>query len=159
MLYTAVIKQTNGTIDFLYQVHDTGGPDNITRMSLSDFAAFTTAVQYFSDSYTGFGFVAPATGAVFPPNPDHADRNIDAVVGFDYNGGSTNGSDPGLSTGDITNVTFIQTNALNYTTGQASFIDGATANVAAYSPTTVPGPAAVIPMALGLLAALRRRKR
>lgn len=158
ILYTAVIRETTGTLDFLYQLHDTGGPDNMHRLTTIDFTGFSTDVDYLSDPFTGFGFVAPNQAvAGFPPNPHTGDRTTADTVGFNFDNGEPN--DLGLNPGDITNVIYIRTNALNYTMGNSNIIDGNIARVESFAPTTVPGPAAVIPMALGLLAGLRRRKR
>ncbi len=158
ILYTAVIRETSGTLDFLYQLTDTGGPDHIERLTTVDFTGFSTNVDYLSDPFTGFGFQAPNTAvAGFPPNPHTGDRITGDVIGFNFNAGSP--GDLGLNTGDITNVIYIQTNAVNWTYGATNIIDGNIDRVYSFAPTTVPGPAAVIPMALGLLAGLRRRKR
>ena len=156
VLYTAVIKETTGTLDFLYQVQDTGGPDFMHRVTTIDFTGFSTNVDYLSNAFTGFGFVAP-NSVSSPSNPHTGDRTTGSTLGFNFDNAA--GGDNGLQNGDITNVFFIRTNALNYTSGATNIIDGNIARVASFAPPTVPGPAAVIPMALGLLTALRRRKR
>jgi hypothetical protein len=123
-----------------------------------NFTGFTTDVDYLSDPFTGFGFSAPNTAvAGFPPNPHTADRTTADTIGFNFDNGSP--GDLGLNPGDITNVFYVRTNALNYTMGNTNIIDGNIARVESFAPTSVPGPAAVIPMALGLLVGLRRRKK
>jgi hypothetical protein len=156
VLYTAVIRETTGTLDFLYQVKATAGPDFIHRVTTVNFTGFSTDVDYLSDPFIGFGFVAPVV-VVSPVHPYTADRQTADTVGFNFQ--DTPSGNQGLQAGDTSNVFYIRTNALNYAMGDTNVIDGNIARVTSFAPTALPGPAAVIPMALGLLVGLRRRKR
>lgn len=156
VLYTTVIRETTGTLDFLYQVTDSAGPDFIHRVTTINFTGFSTDVDYLSDPFTGFGFVAPVV-VVSPVHPYTADRQTADTVGFNFQ--DTASGNQGLQAGDVSNVFYVRTNALNYTMGNTNVIDGNIARVTSFAPATLPGPAAVIPMALGLLVGLRRRKR
>lgn len=152
-LYTAVIRETSGTLSFLYQLHVTAGPNFVRRMTTVDFAGFTTDVDWVNDNNTSFGFTLPAGPS---PNPHNGDRVTGDVIGFDFFSGT---NDPGLGAGDVTDIMYIRTNALAFTAGFTNVIDGDIARVNSFAPTSVPGPVAVIPMALGLATALLRRRR
>jgi len=152
-LYTTVIKETTGTLSFLYQVKVASGTDVLTRLTTVSFTGFTTDVDYLSDPFTGFGFVAPVG---VDPFPHDADRHTSNVIGFDFSSGST---DPGLFAGQTTNVMYVRTNATNYTKGSSSLIDGFVTTVDSFAPTAaVPGPAALIPFGIGFAASLARRR-
>jgi hypothetical protein len=153
-LYTTVIRETTGTLSFLYQVNVTAGTKTsnyIPRMTTIDFTGYTTDVDYFSDAFTGFGFVAPV-GA--HPWPNTADRYSPDVIGFRFSGVG----DSGIYDGDTTNVMYIRTNATWYKPGVTNFIDGNVTWVDSYAPT-VPGPFAVLPFAIGFAASLLRRRK
>lgn len=152
-LHTSVIKETSGTLSFLYQIQVTSGTDFLTRMTTVDFTGFTTDVDYFSDGFTGFGYAVPVGTDPFPHT---ADRHTSNVIGFDFSNGA---NDPGLVAGQTTNVMYIRTDATNYTKGSTSMIDGFVATVDSFQPTAaVPGPAALIPFGIGFAASLARRR-
>jgi hypothetical protein len=155
-LYTTVVKETTGTLSFLYQVkvNPGGAVDHVARLTTIDFTGFTTDADYFTDAYTGFGFVAPVGVS---PNPHSADRQTPNVVGFTFSNGV---SDPGLAHGDISSVVYVRTNATQYTRGSSNLIDGHVVSVNSFAPASaVPGPAALIPFGAGLIAAFIRKRR
>lgn len=154
-VYTTVIKETTGKLSFLYQIKMvTGGDHNITRMTTTDFTGFATDVDYLSDSFTGFGFVAPVNT---PSNPFFADRQTADVVGFAFRDGSTI---MGLTAGQTSSVMYVRTDATNYTKGDSFIIDGKVASVSSFAPTaSVPGPLALIPFGVGLLSSFARKRR
>lgn len=152
-LYTTVVRETTGTLSFLYQLKIASGPNFVTRMTTIDFTGFLTDVDYLSDAFTGFGFVAPVG---LDPFPHTADRHTADVIGFDFSNGVL---DPGLVAGQTTNVMYIRTDATNYTAGLTNVIDGNIAQVKSFAPTAaVPGPAALIPFGIGFAASLARRR-
>lgn len=154
-LRSAVIRETTGKLTFLYQLQITaGGLHNVTRLTTIDFTGFSSDVDYLSDTSGVFGFTSPVS---VPSNPFFADRQSADVVGF----GFRNGKDiSGLTVGQTTNVMYIRTNATGYTSGYANVIDGRTAEVTSFSPTSsVPGPAALIPFGMGLVTAFGRKRR
>jgi hypothetical protein len=153
-LYTTVIRETTGTLSFLYQVKVTSGTattNYIPRMTTIDFTGYTTDVDYFSDPFTGFGFVAPVGVATWPHT---ADRHSPDVIGFNF----ATSTDAGIINGDTTHVMYIRTNALTYKMGSTNFINGHVTSVDSFAPG-VPGPFAVLPFMIGLAASLIRRRR
>jgi len=145
-LVSAVYRETGtGTLDFYYQVTNNltapncGGAgqdacDAIARETDTDFSGFSTATGFWIDgsSLPGGIFV---DGTVAPVT---ADRNggVGNVVGFSFNP-----PDPAkIQPGQISNVLVISTNATNYTSGNASVIDGGVTTVEAFQPTTAVTP-------------------
>jgi hypothetical protein len=153
-LYTTVIRETTGTLSFLYQVqvNPGGAIDNVARLTTIDFTGYTVDADYFSDGFTGFGFVSTVG---VKTNPYTADRQTDNVVGFNFSNGS---SDPGLAHGDTSNVVYLRTNATHFTRGSSNLIDGHVVSVNSFAPA-VPSPAALIPFGVGLVAAFMRKRR
>ena len=160
-LYSAVYRESGGTLDFYYQVTnlDTSkcggagqGPcDPIARETDVSFMGFATSLGFRLDggSFGGpfvAGTVTPVTG----------DRNgVGDVVGFSFNPPDTRKIQPG----QVSSVLIISTNATNFTTGNASIIDGGTITVASFQPTSgVPEPTSFFLLSGGLLALLGVRR-
>ena len=137
--------------DFVYQLTnniDGMTPDDpIDRMTISSFASFLTDADYL----TGTGDTAPTT----------ADRNAGSgsIVGFNFPvGGAV------LAPGNVSDYLIVETNALTFTSGTASVIDGGTGSTGAEAPAaiitfSVPEPATfgVIAVVTGMLLGRRRR--
>ena len=93
-----------GGLTFVYQLNNSSNsPDAIDRVSLSDFAGFSTQVEFF-----GAG-VAPSFG-------DRSSTPGD-IVGFDFFGAT-------LTPGSTTSELVIRTNALQFTNNTMSITDG-----------------------------------
>jgi len=162
-LNSAVYREAGGTLDFYYQVtNNTTAPncgaagqpacDPLSRETDTTFTGFTTSVGYRTDggSIAG-GFV---NGSVAPVT---ADRNsVGDVVGFSFNPPDAAKIQPGQTS----DVLVISTNATNFTSGNASVIDGGVTTVKAFEPTSAtPEPVTFVLTGMGLLtlAGLRRR--
>ena len=156
-LTSAVYMNPSGTLDFYYQVaNDASSATDIARETDTSFGSFTTWTGYRIDAVGPFvaGTVAPVT----------ADRNAPGtVVGFSFNPPDS----AKILAGTTSNTLVISTDATNFTSGNASVIDGGTQTVAAFQPTNarsggeVPEPASMVLLGSGLVAVsfLRRRKR
>lgn len=156
-LTSAVYRNLSGTLDFYYQVaNDASSATDIARETDTSFGSFTTWTGYRIDAVGPFvaGTVAPVT----------ADRNAaGTVVGFSFNPPDS----AKVLAGTTSNILVISTDATNFTSGNASVIDGGTQTVAAFQPTNarsggeVPEPASMVLLGSGLVAVsfLRRRKR
>lgn len=144
---TAVYLNSLGTLDFYVQVSNGAGSDPIHRISLFNFAGYTTDVGYRTDAYSPFSIAGTLA-------PSEANRNLaGSVVGFDFDPDPVNGFNSG-----VTSYTMVvRTNATEYTTGNVAIIDGISANAAGFAP--VPEPASMAVLGIGALALLRRRRR
>ena len=156
-IYSAVYDD-DGTLDFYYQiVNDPSSSTALARLTATDFAGFTTNSAYRTDgsTLTGTGFV---DGTVAPQT---SDSNIDgSVIGFSFY--PPTGPPAEISPGETSYVLIISTNATSFEAGNASIIDGGTDTVAAFqpfSPASVPEPASLGLMGLGLIAVASVRRR
>lgn len=121
-LESQVFVETGGTLDFLYLLNVTAGPDAVNRLTVTNFTGWTTDVGYLA-----------GTGII----PTGVDRsNSGGTVGFQF------GSEPnGVTAGESTDVLIIETNAKTFGVGTGSTIDGTVFSGGAYAPT--PEPASV----------------
>jgi len=159
-LISAVYQEAGGTLDFYYQVvlsttsTNCGGGgqptcDSLARETDTNFTGYVTQLDFRTDgsSLTGSAFT---NGTVAPVT---ADRNASPgdVIGFSFNPPTS----AEILPGDTSNVLVISTNATNYTTGNASVIDGGVTTVTAFEPTAmagVPEPASIALLGFGLVA-------
>lgn len=153
-LTSAVFMNPSGTLDFYYQVaNDPGSASAIARQTDTSFFGWDTWTGYRIDggSLPGGVFV---DGTVPPVT---ADRNAGgAVVGFSFQPPDAAKILAGLTS----NVLVISTNAVDYTLGNASIINGGTQTVSAFQPVPEPGTLALLGAGLIGFAAIRRwRKR
>jgi hypothetical protein len=160
-LYSAVYRESGGTLDFYYQVTnlDTskcGGAgqvmcDPVARETDTSFFSFATSLGFRLDGGSfGGPFVA---GAVTPVT---GDRNGPGnVIGFSFNPPDSRKIQPG----QVSAVLIISTNATNFTTGHASVIDGGTITVDSFQPSSaVPEPTSFFLLSGGLLVLLGVRR-
>lgn len=153
---TSVINEGSanslGGLTFVYDFGN-NGPNTLRRFTATNFGGFTVDV-----GYDGPG---PIVGAatINPLNLDRSSTASDngAVIGFDFTGGTQ----PGVAAGQSSSYLVIRTNANSFRTGGVSIIDGGTANVPAFAPTSVPEPGTMVAALLGLTAigGLRLRRR
>lgn len=153
VLRTAVYQNAGNTLDFYYQFSNSGGSaDSVGRLTMTNFAGFTTDVGYRSDNWDGSGqFLAGTQDAL------SADRSADGgVIAFGFGPGSAK-----VNPGDISATLVVRTNAYAYTAGSVTTQNGAVFTTASFAPTTgVPEPGTYVMIGAGLiaLAALRRRQ-
>lgn len=128
-------------LTFTYQLSSSAGSLNsIDRLTLNRFAGFLTDV-----GYNGAGIV-PARASRTPTGELIAFVFEDAFF------------QPALAPGSSSPTLVIQTDSPVYAIGNASIIDGATANVPAFVPQAVPEPATLGLVGIGLVAVATRKK-
>ena len=138
----------NSTLDFVYWIDVTGGPDNPNRLSVMSFANFTTDVDYVNGS-----------GAVAPSDATRGTFNNGQTIGFDF-------SPPtGIAAGQDTDYLMVKTNSLSYNSGMANLIDGGVASTFVPIPfgtavtMPLPEPATAGTLAVAAFGLLSRRRR
>jgi hypothetical protein len=153
----AVIRETGGTLDFLYQFsNDKSSTDSIGTASVANFSGYTTTIGWSGvttpQTVTGlpaslsaaFGYVSPTTGHV-QSTGDTVDFNFSSYV------------DPGYTSQWLE----VQTNATQYGAGDINLIDNGISSTGAFSPT--PEPSSLVLLGLGGLGMVgfgwRRRSR
>jgi hypothetical protein len=154
--YTESVFQDGGSLnplcptclDFVINLTNSAG-DSIHRITVGNFgnAAVTTDVGYLLGS-----------GGLVPDSADRTASGSGSVVGFNYPLTDPTG---GLPNGNSTPELIIVTNALRFSNGTISAIDGVSANGPGYAPG-VPEPSMVSFLFLGsagLLAFARRFKK
>ncbi len=144
-LVSAVFEEASGTLDFYYQVTNNttaascgtvGKPacDPISRETDTTFTGFTTSLGFRVDGSTlPIGIFVDGTVV-----PVTADRNsVGDVVGFSFQPPDAAKIQPGQTS----NILVISTDATNFTSGNASVIDGGVTTVASFEPApAIPEP-------------------
>ncbi|MGD0389892.1 MAG: PEP-CTERM sorting domain-containing protein [Tepidisphaeraceae bacterium] len=147
-LVTNVYTEASGSVDFTYQLTNTGGAgaNSFDRMTLGSFLGYSVDADYQA-----------GTGVT----PGEVDRNVSgATVGYDFATTYTyDGSTP-VGPGEETDLMIVKTDSSTWTMGSATVIDSASDSVSTEVPFGVvvvpePGSLAIIALSLGLLA--RRR--
>lgn len=144
---SAVFRNTDGMLDFGFQLTAGANSDPIHRITLYNYGNFTTDIGYLTSLFTPWTTVGTVLAS-------EANRSANgSVVGFDYDPSTTTG----LNAGTTTFAMIVRTNATQFTTGNVGVIDGVTANVSGFAP--VPEPASLAVLGIGALSLLRRRRR
>ena len=154
-LVSAVFREAGGTLDFYYQVTNNLTAQNCGSVSRpacdplareidTSFLAFQTFVGYRTDG----GSLPSGIFVNGTVPPITADRSvIGDVVGFSFN-------PPGsakIQPGQTSYVLVISTDALNFTNGTASVVDGGVTTVASFEPAaTAPEPVSWLLLGAGL---------
>jgi hypothetical protein len=159
-LQYAVIRETGGTLDFLYQVSNgAGSTDSLAHVSVANFTGFTTTIGWSAvtplqtqvtglpASLTASTFVSPSTGGV---------QSAGDTVDFNFNSG--------IGAGQASQWLEVQTNATQYNgAGNINLTDNGYFGTTAYGPVAVPEPSSMLLLGLGGLGMFgytwRRRSR
>lgn len=154
-LRAAVYRNASNTLDFYFQfVNNWYSEDSVGRLTMTNFAGFTTDVGYRSDNWDGGGIFRAGT-----QGPVGADRSASGgTVGFTFGSGWGQ-----INPGETSSTMVIRTNAVNYTLGSVTTQNGAVYTASAFSPdggAGVPEPSTYAMIGAGLAAVgmLRRRK-
>src|SRR5215472_3115701 len=134
-ILSAVYRNGTGTLDFYYQIANNAATATaLARQSSTSFAGFLTQVAFRLDggSLAGTAFTNGTAGII----PVTADRDASATtVGFNFVP-----TPPGtkIPPGTTSAVLVISTNAVNFSAGNATIIDGGGAVVASFQPAPAP---------------------
>jgi len=148
-LVTNVYTEPSGTVDFTYQLTNTGGSgaNSFDRMTLGSFLGYSVDADYDA----GTGNVAPG----------EVDRSASgAVVGYDFASMYSYDNSSPVGPGQETDLMIVKTDSSTWHMGSATVIDSASDSVSTQVPFGVvvvpePGSLALIALSLGVLA--RRR--
>jgi hypothetical protein len=153
-LTAAVVRNAGGTLDFYYQITNAlGSMDSLSRNTNSLFATlstlYDTSVFYRTDT-GGLGIFSVGDAGATPLT---AERNMTGrVVGFNFLSlpGVT-----GIDPGETSRILVIRTNAVDFTAGMSSVIDGGVDSVDTFAPTgsPVPEPASLLLLSSAFAAA------
>ena len=152
-LVTNVYTEPGGTVDFTYQLTNTGGSgaNSFDRMTLSSFLGYSVDADYEASVDTGY--VAPG----------EVDRSANgAVVGYDFASTYTYDHSSPVGPGEETELLIVKTNSSTWQMGSATVIDSASDSVSTevpYGSTVVPEPGSLAMIALSLGVLARRRSR
>ena len=154
-LYSAVFRETGGTLDFVYQVqNNAGSTDAIDRVSGGSFAKFDTS-GYIDTTQSLPGDLGTGTVA-----PSFVFESLSGGVGYAFDNNSTFTLLPGM-TSDLIVLT---TNAKNFKVSTEGISGNTTVNVPTYTPAPVPesstavGFGALLALGLGGVAVRRRNR-
>lgn len=156
-LRAAVYRNSlNNQLDFYYQYFNNAGSlDSISSIQMEQFGGFTTNVGFTSQDIDGTAGSAgkvnfSQTGMMVAPS--QASRPNANTVVFDFSSM--------IAPNSQSRILVIRTNAMNYTTGTTTILNGASASYATFAPTAIPEPGTYALLGAGLIAlGLIRRQR
>ena len=141
-LYAAVYQELNGFLTF-YNQYLNDGPNEIHRITTTNFMGYTSDVGYRTDNFDGGGIFL-ASGMT--------------PIGMDRNAGDIGYNFAGIPGGSRSNILVVKTNAISWTRGNTSIINGSTADVSTFAPVPEPGFYGLLSAGLaGLVLTLKRR--
>src|SRR5262249_35201217 len=131
-ILSAVYRNGTGTLDFYYQIaNNAASATALARQSSTSFAGFLTQVAFRLDggSLAGTAFTNGTAGII----PVTADRDSSATtVGFNFVPPPPETKIPPETPSA---VLVISTNAVNFSAGNATIIDGGVQTVASFQPS------------------------
>lgn len=159
----AVYRAADGTLDFLYQLTNSGpgthtdrngkpSQTSIERMSAYSFDGFTVDAELATTAFGPFATVDKVNDAT-------ASRKFDGTISVNFP------ENDGVLAGETSPIYAFRTNATTYIAGTAQLIDGSTLDATqAFAPGAVPEPSSWALMVVGLggigaAIRLRRTKR